>query len=664
MTDPIISANNLVKTYSRGSKEVEAVRGIDLEVLESQIFGLVGPDGAGKTTTIQMLCGILTPTAGAATVAGIDVVHDADALGGVIGYMSEGFTLYGDLSVQENIDFFAKLYNVPPGVADERKEQLLHFARMDGARHRRAKYLSGGMKKKLALACTLIYRPKVLFLDEPTTGVDPVSRQDFWKILYEFLAEGITILVSTPYMDEAERCNQVAMLRRGQILANDAPTILKNRLEGVAVEMVANPQLWTVSQLRQTPSVSQVQIFGERLHLLFREKQEQAKALPTRLEEMGVTVTDFNITTPSLEDVFIAAIEDLRTTEAPNGSSAPPDNGLKGTPGLAKAEMSVNSFEALNGTVVHAKDLTRCFGDFTAVDRVSFDVRQGEIFGFLGPNGSGKTTTIRMLCGLLPPTDGVATVANFDVVRQRMAMKPHMGYMSQKFSLYDDLTVDENIRFYGDVYGLSPNRFSGRRKWVLEMAGLIGKEHLLTRDLSGGWKQRLALGCAILHEPQILFLDEPTSGVDPVSRREFWDLVFSFSAQGVTIFITTHYMDEAEHCHKLALLYKGRLIASGSPAQLRANVKLGSIIEVPVHDPLAALPTLDKLPEVMQASIFADKLHAMVQGVEKGRRAIEVALAPHGLIVGPLREVPISLEDLFNLLIEREEEGRKVGENK
>ncbi len=662
MTEPIIHATGLTKTYGRGAKKVEAVRGIDLRVRQGQIFGLVGPDGAGKTTTIQMLTGILTPTAGSATVAGIDVVGDSDALGGSIGYMSEGFTLYGSLSVEENLDFFASLYKVPPEEAARRKETLLGFARMESARGRRAEHLSGGMKKKLALACTLIYRPKVLFLDEPTTGVDPVSRQEFWKILYEFLVEGITIFSTTPYMDEAERCHQVALLRRGEVIANESPATLKRTLSGLALDMVAMPQAQALSQLRRMQGVSQVQVFGERLHLLLRDGEDRAEALRAQLGEAGVEVNDFKITNPSLEDVFIASIEDLRASDMPAKPGVPePEKLLAQFPLPSDLEgFSETPVEHTNGIVVRTEGLTKRFGDFTAVDQVSLGVHKGEIFGFLGPNGSGKTTTIRMLCGLLPPSAGQASVANFDVVKERAAMKPHLGYMSQKFSLYKDLTVDENIRFYGDLYGLPPGRLAQRRNWVLEMAGLKGKEHLLTRDLSGGWKQRLALGCAILHEPQILFLDEPTSGVDPVSRRQFWDLIFALSIQGVTIFVTTHYMDEAEHCHNLGLLYRGRLIAKGSPAKLRSRMKLGSLIEVPVRDPLAALPPLDGLPEIIQTSIFADKLHALVWEVDAGRSAIEAALGSHDLIDGPIKNIPISLGDLFNLFIEMEEEGRKV----
>jgi len=647
LPEPMIRVRDLRKVYRTRRGPMEAVRGVSFDVYPGEIFGLVGPDGAGKTTTIQMLCGLLTPTAGEATVAGVDVVRDPEALGGRVGYMSEGFTLYGSLTVEENLDFFAQLYKVPPEVAVERKERLLRFARLEEARSRRAEHLSGGMKKKLALACTLIHQPQILFLDEPTTGVDPVSRQEFWKLLYEFLAEGITIFVTTPYMDEAERCHRVALMRRGEIIAMDAPEALKGMIHGVAVDIVAHPQTRAVARLREIPGVTQVQVFGERLHLLLGDGEALARNLPQRLAQAGVTVTHMEITKPSLEDVFIAAIEELRAAEDVRRPIIP----------LPEEEPDRNGHRE---AAILAEGLTKRFGSVLAVDNVTFTVGKGEVFGFLGPNGSGKTTTIRMLCGLLPPTAGRATVAGFDVVRERGRMKPHIGYMSQKFSLYNDLTVEENIRFYGDVYDLPPRRFQERRRWVLEMAGLVGKEHLLTRDLSGGWKQRLALGCAILHDPQVLFLDEPTSGVDPVSRREFWDLIFALAAQGTTVFVTTHYMDEAEHCHRLGLIYRGRLIALGSPAQLRANMKLGSLIEVPVRDPLAALAPLEGLSEVIQTSIFGDKLHVLVWEAETGQEAVERALHPLGLLAGPIRPVSLSLEDLFMLFIEMEEAGRKA----
>lgn len=373
MDTPIITASNLAKTYGRGRKRTEAVEGIDLTIRRGEIFGLVGPDGSGKTSTIQMLCGILTPSAGQAMVAGIDVVRHAERLGGKIGYMSEGFTLYGTLTVEENIDFFAQLYKVSPDEIEPRKEKLLSFARLEEARHRRAENLSGGMQKKLALACTLIHRPEVLFLDEPTTGVDPASRQDFWTILYEFLAEGITIFVSTPYMDEAERCHRVALMREGQIVAQDTPAGLKQLVPGPSVDLTAHPQPAAVMQLRQmTGVVRQVQVFGERLHVLLNDGHNTPEQLAGVLEAGGVTVTGIQITPPSLEDVFIAAIDDVHTDGKGHhlAVSLP-------TPGATEPSAT--------DITVRAEGLTRRFGSFTAVDGISLNVQQGEIFGFLGP---------------------------------------------------------------------------------------------------------------------------------------------------------------------------------------------------------------------------------------------------------------------------------------
>ena len=311
-------------------------------------------------------------------------------------------------------------------------------------------------------------------------------------------------------------------------------------------------------------------------------------------------------------------------------------------------------------TVIEGKELTKRFGDFTAVNRVSFDERAGEVLGYLGPNGSGKTTTIRMLLGLLLPSDGDAKVLGYDIRTQAESIRPLVGYMSQKFALYDELTMRENLDFYAGVYDVPRHERAGRIREVMEMLGLIERQHDRAGDLSGGWRQRLALGCALAHRPRLLFLDEPTSGVDPSARRAFWDLIYNLASSGTTIFVTTHYMDEAEHCHDLALIYRGRLIARGSPAQLRANMKLGSLVEVPVRDPLAALTPVESLPEVIRTSIFGDKLHALVWEAAEGQRAVEQRLAPRHLMTGQAQVVPIALEDLFTLVVEMDEAGRKA----
>ena len=645
----MISVQALTKTYGFGAKKVEAVHGIDFEVGHGEIFGLVGPDGAGKTTTMQILCGILTPTRGQATVAGIDVIQNPSGLGGHIGYMSEGFTLYGSLSVRENLDFFADLYRVRQEERQDRIAELLRFTHLDHAADRRAEHLSGGMKKKLALACALIYSPEVLFLDEPTTGVDPVSRRDFWLLLNDFLEQGITVFVSTPYMDEAERFHRVALMHKGQIIACDTPAALRSSLNGEMLDLFAQPQRDALNHLRVHPRASHVQVFGDRVHLLVANANNDLPPLRDDLAKHNVQISDVRHTTPSLEDVFVSMLEKQTKDNGPKTMDHDP------SPIVQRPYLHLAQVQGSSEIVVNVSELTKKFGDFTAVDQISFRVREGEIFGFLGPNGSGKTTTIRMLCGLLPPTSGSGTVAGRDILTQQSSIKPEIGYMSQKFSLYNDLTVGENLDFYDGVYGLRNSQLESRKRWALEMAGLIGHERALTRSLSGGWKQRLALGCSILHEPSILFLDEPTSGVDPISRRTFWDLIYNLSSRGVTIFVTTHYMDEAEHCNTLGLIYNGRLIAHGSPASLRFNMRAGQMLEVTCPQPLRALRQIKQMNGVLSAGLFGDRVHVLVEDTNNLTREIESALAAYALPAQQITPIPFSLEDLFVTFIEMEE---------
>ncbi|HEX9616652.1 MAG TPA: ATP-binding cassette domain-containing protein, partial [Anaerolineales bacterium] len=648
----------LAKTYGNRWNKKEAVRGIDLEVRRGEIFGLLGPDGAGKTTTIQMLCGILRPTSGEVTVAGVDVVASPAALGGRIGYMSEGFTLYGSLSVRENLDYFADLYRVPQEEREPRIRELLRIARLEQATGRRAEHLSGGMKKKLALACVLVYSPQVLFLDEPTTGVDPVSRRDFWLLLNGFLEQGITLFVSTPYMDEAERFHRVALMHRGEIVACDTPAALKATLEGEMLDLLAEPQREAVARLREHPKVSHVQVFGERVHLLVEDPEDDLPVLESELEEYAVQLSDVRRSPPGLEEVFVAMLE---KKSADGGSpitirvSPSADRDLFADHDTASAIRDGPSAISDPPHAIHVSNLTKTFDGFTAVDSISFDVHEGEIFGFLGPNGSGKTTTIRMLCGLLPPTAGKGNVAGYDILSQQGHIKPEIGYMSQKFSLYNDLTVEENLDFYAGVYGLSNNHLASRKRWALEMAGLKGAERALTRDLSGGWKQRLALGCAVLHEPRVLFLDEPTSGVDPISRRAFWDLIYELADRDVTILVTTHYMDEAEHCNTLGLIHNGRLIALGSPASLRANMRAGEMLEIASPEPMRALRRIQSLDGVFGVGLFGNRVHALVEDTHRLTSEIYSAFTSEGDAPMHIQPIPFSLEDLFVIFIEMEE---------
>ena len=638
MNTPAIEARGLQKRY----EGVMAVRGLDLAVQRGEIFGLVGADGAGKTTAIQMLCTLSLPTAGEARVLGMDTVKEATRIKGRIGYMSERFNLYPTLTVEENLDFFARLRNLPREVSERRKKELLGFCRLEPFRHRHAEHLSGGMQKKLALACSLIHEPEVIFLDEPTTGVDPVSRRDFWRIISGFLSRGITVLVSTPYLDEAERFHQVALMHQGRIIAVDTPQNLKAELGGELLEVRANPADKAVTALRKVPFSGPPQLFGDTIHIMVDGAEQRRLEVKRLLEQQSITVTDIRPIAPGLEDVFVARL-----------------SGLEGKPvgqDLHNNSVATSIKEDGRGDItIQASDLTRKFGDFTAVDRVSFEIKRGEIFGLLGPNGSGKTTTIRMITGLLEPTLGSARVMGWDMAKAAHTVHSKMGYMSQRFSLFSDLTVEENINFYGGLYGLSAPLLDERKRWVLDMAGLAGKEKLKARELAGGWKQRLALGCTIIHGPEVIFLDEPTAGVDPLSRRFFWELIQELAARGTTILITTHYMDEAEHCHRLGLMYQGELIALGSPLQLKTEQVKGELVEVVSSDYAQALKSLSAEARYRQVSLFGNALHVVVDEAATAYPEMKRLLDAGGVTVDSINRIPFTMEDVFISLVETRE---------
>lgn len=487
----VVRVTDIVKQFPG----VTAVDRLSFEVLPGELFGLVGSDGAGKTTLLRMLVGALHPTSGTASVLGSNVTN-LNAVRASIGYMSQRFGLYPDLTVGENIRFHAAIHGIGTSTWRDRADRLLSMSGLSPFINRRAAALSGGMKQKLGLCCALIHTPTVLFLDEPTNGVDPVSRRDFWRILGQLQNDGVTIVVATAYLDEAERCDRVALVHHGTLLACSTPTLLKEH-------------------------------YGP---------------------EGGVAET--------LEDVVVSLIGQRQEP-----SPMPP------------REIPLHGPLALDLVAV-----TRRFGDFTAVNAISLQVRRGEIFGFLGPNGAGKSTTIKMMCGILSPSEGDGFVGGLSIRTQAEQIKEQIGYMSQRFSLYEDLTVRENIAFYAGIYQLSPDATKTKMEWVLEMADLTDRADSRAGELSAGLRQRLALGCSLLHDPPVVFLDEPTAGVDPLNRRRFWKLIYELAEQGVTIFVTTHYMDEAAYCDRLAMIYHGSLIAVGTPAELqRSHVSNGQI---------------------------------------------------------------------------------------
>jgi ABC-2 type transport system ATP-binding protein len=643
-----------------------AVDQLTLSVGEGEIFGLVGPDGAGKTTTMRLLTAILAPSGGDAWVAGQHVVRQAEALKESIGYMSQRFGLYSDLTVMENIDFYADIYSVPRRGRKEKIDRLLAFSNLAPFKRRLAGNLSGGMKQKLGLACALIHTPKVLFLDEPTNGVDPVSRRDFWRILYQLLRERVTIFVSTAYLDEAERCNRMALIHQGKLLACGTPDEVKRLMRGTIWEIRTSQPRSATTVLREALPAASVGVFGDRVHLVGIGSEEVGQRAQSILTAAGIPVQAIRRIEPALEDVFVSVVGEGAGGEREKGRRGEGEQRVSDSPLLPFSSSpplplspsprapSPASRPPSPDKAVVVRDLVKRFGSFVAVNDVSFEVDRGEIFGFLGPNGAGKSTAIRMMCGILAPTSGSGSVGGFDIRTQPEKIKATIGYMSQKFSLYQDLTVEENIDFYSGIYRIPAAEKAGQKAWVLRMAGLEEHRRRPTAVLSGGWKQRLALGCAILHRPPILFLDEPTSGVDPVSRRQFWELIYEMAGRGVTVFVTTHYMDEAEYCDRLALIYRGELIASGTPEHLKTALMKEHVLEVACPRPEVAMERIEKLPGVKEAALFGKRLHVVVEDAQDAGPRIRDALTAEGFGqpgVQIERIVP-SLEDVFVSLIE------------
>ena len=498
----MIRAEHLTKRFD----SLSAIDDLSLAVEEGEIFGLVGPDGAGKTTTMRLLTSIMDPDGGEAWVAGHHVVREAEAVKAEIGYMSQRFGLYTDLTVMENLDFYADIYDIPRKGRDERIGRLLAFSNLTPFKRRLAGNLSGGMKQKLGLACTLIHTPRVLFLDEPTNGVDPVSRRDFWRILYQLLREKVTIFVSTAYLDEAERCNRLALIHQGRMLACGTPDEVKQLMRGTILEIRIAEARQAAALLRQAFPAASVGLFGARIHLVGTDGQGEAEQVSKLLRDAGLLPQSVRTIPPTLEDVFVSAIGAGRVGQDRVASAGPPI-GANGGPALATRSCPTLP-RSVEPTAVTVDHLERRFGSFVAVNRVSFEVKRGEIFGFLGPNGAGKSTTIRMLCGILSPTGGRGSVAGFDIRTQPEEIKAHVGYMSQRFSLYQDLTVEENIDFYAGIYRIGAKEKAERKQWVIEMSGLEAHRHRPTFDPFRRLEAAVGPG-----------LRDPAQAADPLPRR-------------------------------------------------------------------------------------------------------------------------------------------------
>lgn len=563
MTNPIIAIDEVVKRFQRGERTVTALDRMTLRVEAGCITGLVGPDGAGKTTLMRLITGLLKSDAGTIRVLGLDSSGQAQAIQAAVGYMPQRFGLYEDLTVAENLDLYADLQGLTRAERRDRFAQLMNFTGLGPFRGRQAGQLSGGMKQKLGLACTLVGRPRLLLLDEPSVGVDPVSRRELWAIVHALVEDGMSVLWSTAYLDEAERCHAVLLLSEGRLLDSGPPAMFSDRLQSRTFAFaVGDADRRTILEdARRLPEVIDAAIKGSDVHLLL-DRPTDGSRLDGLAGALGRQVDAIRPVAPGFEDAFIALLRERQEPSAGPDAIVLSDTAADALPPMATA----------NGApVIRVEGLVRQFGSFKAVDGIDFQVTQGEIFGLLGPNGAGKSTTFKMLCGLLPPTDGKALVLEIDLRHAAAKARARIGYMAQKFSLYGNMTVLQNFRFFASIYGLGGRARERAIEREMDEFGLGPFADVNAADLPLGYKQRLGLACAIMHQPGVLFLDEPTSGVDPLVRREFWHRINAMAVSGVTVMVTTHFMEEAEYCNRIGVIYRGRLIAAGSPERLKAD---------------------------------------------------------------------------------------------
>lgn len=559
MTTPAVKLDQV----SRNFGEVKALQEISAAIQPRRLTGLAGPDGAGKTTLMRLMAGLLAPSSGRITIAGMDSVKDGERLADEVGYMPQRFGLYEDLTVQENLTLYAKLRGISNKTSQETFDRLLEFTQLAPFTSRLAGRLSGGMKQKLGLACAMMSTPKVLLLDEPGVGVDPVSRQDLWRMVENLTNDGMAVVWATAYLDEAERCESVLLFNEGKLVFDGPPSDLTSRLQGrsfLLTGAVTNGRTLLASAL-DLAQVRDGTIQGDALRIVL-DKDAGPDALQSFADGSNMKIDPV---APRFEDAFIDLL----------------GGGPGGTSALAEKMPQTAPIE---GAAVECTHLTKRFGDFVATDDVSFQVQQGEILGLLGPNGAGKSTTFKMLCGLLRPTSGEARVVGLDLRHATSEAKLRLGYMAQKFSLYGLLSVRQNLMFFAGVYGLD-GKLRGER--IDEMIATFQLTPFLDRspdELPLGFKQRLALACSLMHRPPVLFLDEPTSGVDPITRREFWTHINGLVRKGVTVLVTTHFMDEAEYCDRVALMYRSRLIALDTPDRLKESVRGESDREPTMED--------------------------------------------------------------------------------
>lgn len=643
--ESVLKIENLSKSFG----PVRALNKVSLEIRPGEIFGLLGPDGAGKSTLIYLAGGVLKAKEGHVTLLGNDMLRSPEKVRSHLGILPQGLglSLAAELSVEENIDYFAAINHVEPRQRDRLKKDLLEVTQLDRFRDRAAKNLSGGMKQKLGICCTLIHSPRMVLLDEPTTGVDPISRRDIWYLINKILKEReITILLTTSYMDEAERCHRMALMHQGEILAAGDMEYLSRQIDGKLIEIRARDSQKAIAALNTMEWIKVVYPSGTKINAIVAPgEQSPIQTIRDFALRSQIEIDSLEEGTATLEDVFLTRI-------------------MKGRAGADEGALRqfFSNRESSRGSpddhMIEVSHLYKYFGSFAAVDDVSFFVKRGEIFGFLGPNGAGKTTTIKMLCGLFPPSKGSGTIRSFDLMKEQWKIKENIGYMSQKFSLYRDLTVGENIELYAGIYGVPRDDLKRRKELIMEIADLKGKGGVITDSLPMGIKQRLALGCAIVHQPEVIFLDEPTSGVDPIARRIFWDIIFFLARKmNVTILVTTHYMDEAEHCDRISLMNRGKLIALGSSEDLKSQVnsEIGSMLEIYTDAPFESFDILGK--KFSFCNIFGRTIHLYTKSPQNDRETIQTLLKESGITISDIREKLMPFEDVFVYFCEKQERG-------
>ncbi|MDB9465848.1 ATP-binding cassette domain-containing protein [Dolichospermum circinale] len=635
-----IRVSNLHKHYGK----LAAIKGISFTVNQGEMFGLIGPDGAGKTTTFHILGGVMEATAGEVLVFGKPARNSRL----MTGYLTQQFSLYLDLSIDENLRYAGGLRQVDDDLLWERSHKYLTLMSLEQFGDRLAGELSGGMKQKLALCCALVSQPQFLLLDEPTTGVDPVSRREFWDVLAELSAQGMTIVVATPYLDEAERCHRVALMYNGQIHEIGTPAALRtnlglHRLQVKTTNLEVSEKI--LFQNLDTnilyKNIVDIQTFGDRLDVLVEDVTMGENQVNELLKPYHPHIEPNE---PTLENVFVTRLRQQ--------GSVPKFLEFPRYRGGNREELKIKNSDFQ--IAIYANNLNRVFGKFQAVKSVNIEVHYGEIFGLLGANGAGKTTTIKMLCGLLEPSGGEISLGGETGNLRSPELRKRIGYMSQKFTIYDDLTILQNLEFYSGVYSVPRKHRREKIDWVISTCGLEGRENMLTGQLPGGWKQRVAFGASVMHEPDILFLDEPTSGVDPLARRQFWKLINDFARNGTAILVTTHYLEEAEQCNRMSFMVAGEIAAEGSPSFIKTS-QPGKLIEIIVNQNQAASKLLKQKFGAWRVSIFANSLHIVLDNPEIEIPQVIQLLKSANLIIESLRPIPFSLEDAFIGIVQRVE---------